>query len=139
MPADWWAIIFNPSFPYRLVHTVFARLHNDARSSSARSAPGICCARPANEAGARAMFSMAMGMISVVVPLQIFAGDQHGLNTLEYQPVKVMAMEGHFKSLIPTVRRWCCSPGPTRPGKNLFAIEIPKASSLILKHSWTRR
>ena len=44
------------------------------------------------------MFSMAMGMITVVAPLQILAGDQHGLNTLEHQPVKVMAMEGHFQS-----------------------------------------
>ena len=48
--------------------------------------------------GARVMFSMAMGMITVVALLQILAGDQHGLNTLEHQPVKVMAMEGHFKS-----------------------------------------
>ena len=44
------------------------------------------------------MFSMAMGMIAVVAPLQILAGDQHGLNTLEHQPAKVMAMEGHFES-----------------------------------------
>ena len=44
------------------------------------------------------MFSMAMGMIALVAPLQILAGDQHGLNTLEHQPAKVMAMEGHFKS-----------------------------------------
>ena len=44
------------------------------------------------------MFSMAMWMAALVAPIQIFAGDLHGLNTLEHQPVKVMAMEGHFKS-----------------------------------------
>ena len=81
------------------------------------------------------MFSMAMGMITVVAPLQILAGDQHGLNTLEHQPAKVMAMEGHFKSH-PTARRWCCSAWPDQAeGKNLYAVEIPKGSSLILKHS----
>ena len=56
-------------------------------------------ARPrSNAEGARVMFSMAMGMITVVAPMQILAGDQHGLNTLEHQPAKVMAMEGHFES-----------------------------------------
>ena len=96
MPVDWLAIIFNPSFPYRLVHTVFAAYLTTALVVGAVGAWHLLRER-ANE-GARVMFSMAMGMITVVAPLQILAGDQHGLNTLEHQPVKVMAMEGHFQS-----------------------------------------
>ena len=97
VPVDWLAIIFNPSFPYRLVHTVFAAYLTTALVVGARRRLASA-ARRATDRGARVMFSMAMGMITVVAPLQILAGDQHGLNTLEHQPVKVMAMEGHFQS-----------------------------------------
>ncbi|MEA2849161.1 MAG: cytochrome bd ubiquinol oxidase subunit, partial [Rhodospirillaceae bacterium] len=96
VPVDWLAIVFNPSFPYRLVHTVFAAYLTTALAVGAVGAWHLL--RERGNEGARVMFSMAMGMITVVAPLQILAGDQHGLNTLEHQPVKVMAMEGHFKS-----------------------------------------
>jgi cytochrome d ubiquinol oxidase subunit I len=98
VPADWLAIIFSPSFPYRLVHTVFAAYLTTALVVGAVGAWHLLRGRAKDAAmeGARVMFSMAMGMITVVAPLQILAGDQHGLNTLEHQPVKVMAMEGHF-------------------------------------------
>ena len=97
VPADWLAIIFNPSFPYRLVHTVFAAYLTTALVVGAVGAWHLLRERT-RPTGARVMFSMAMGMITVVAPLQILAGDQHGLNTLEHQPAKVMAMEGHFQS-----------------------------------------
>jgi cytochrome d ubiquinol oxidase subunit I len=119
VPEDWWAIIFNPSFPYRLVHTVMAAYLTTALVVGGVGAWHLLRER-ANK-GARVMFSMAMGMVAVVAPLQILAGDMHGLNTLEHQPAKVMAMEGHFKS-------------HQEAGTVRNAIEIPKASSLILKH-----
>jgi len=134
VPADWFAIIFNPSFPYRLVHTVFAAYLTTALVVGAVGAWHLLRER-ANE-GARVMFSMAMGLITVVAPLQIFAGDQHGLNTLEHQPVKVMAMEGHFKSYPDGAPLVLFGWPDEAADKTLFAVEIPKASSLILKHSW---
>ena len=133
LPADWLAIIFNPSFPYRLVHTVFAAYLTTALVVGAVGAWHLLRER-ANE-GARTMFSMAMGMITVVAPLQILAGDQHGLNTLEHQPVKVMAMEGHFKSYDNGAPLVLFGWPDEAEGKTLYAVEIPKASSLILKHS----
>jgi cytochrome bd ubiquinol oxidase subunit I len=81
------------------------------------------------------MFSMAMGMITVAAPLQILAGDQHGLNTLEHQPVKVMAMEGHFKSYSDGAPLILLGWPDEAKAETLYAVEIPKASSLILKHS----
>jgi len=133
VPVDWLAIIFNPSFPYRLVHTVLAAYLTTALVVGAVGAWHLLRAR-ANP-GARTMFSMAMGMITVVAPLQILAGDQHGLNTLQHQPVKIMAMEGHFKSY-PDGAPFVLFAWPDQTqGKNLYAVEIPKASSLILKHS----
>jgi cytochrome d ubiquinol oxidase subunit I len=139
VPADWWAIVFNPSFPYRLVHTVFGAYLTTALVVGAVGAWHLLRAKPAEKGGnqgARVMFSMAMGMITVVAPLQILAGDQHGLNTLEHQPVKVMAMEGHFESHPHGAPLVLFGWPDEAAGKNLFAIEIPKASSLILKHSW---
>jgi cytochrome bd ubiquinol oxidase subunit I len=134
LPVDWWAIVFNPSFPYRLVHTVFAAYLTTALVVGGVGAWHLLRDR-ANE-GARTMFSMAMGMITVVAPLQILAGDQHGLNTLEHQPVKVMAMEGHFQSHDHGAPLVLFAWPDEAAGRNLFAVEIPKASSLILKHAW---
>jgi cytochrome d ubiquinol oxidase subunit I len=133
LPADWLAIIFNPSFPYRLAHTVFAAYLTTALVVGAVGAWHLL--REHTNDGARTMFSMAMGMITVVAPLQILAGDQHGLNTLEHQPVKVMAMEGHFKSYDSGAPLVLLAWPDMAEGKNLYAVEIPKASSLILKHS----
>jgi cytochrome d ubiquinol oxidase subunit I len=133
LPADWLAIIFNPSFPYRLVHTVFAAYLTTALVVGAVGAWHLL--RERTNDGARTMFSMAMGMITVVAPLQILAGDQHGLNTLEHQPVKVMAMEGHFKSYDNGAPLVLFAWPDQAQAKNLYAVEIPKGSSLILKHS----
>jgi cytochrome d ubiquinol oxidase subunit I len=83
---------------------------------------------------ARKMFSMAMGMITLVAPIQIFAGDAHGLNTLEHQPAKVMAMEGHYQSHPDGAPLILFGLPDQDAGTVRAAIEIPKLSSLILKH-----
>ncbi|MFN7673959.1 MAG: cytochrome ubiquinol oxidase subunit I, partial [bacterium] len=84
--------------------------------------------------GARTMFSMAMWMSAIVAPLQVVAGDFHGINTLEHQPAKVMAMEGHYDSH-PDGAPLILFGIPNSKEKRVdYAIQIPKASSLILKH-----
>ena len=93
IPDDWWAVIFNPSFPYRLTHMVLAAYLTTAFVVGACGAWHLL--RKTAPRRARTMFSMDMWMAAIVAPIQIFAGDQHGLNTLEHQPAKVMAMEGH--------------------------------------------
>ncbi|GAB2789140.1 cytochrome ubiquinol oxidase subunit I [Halomonas shantousis] len=135
IPADWWQVIFNPSQPYRFVHMSLA-----AMIATAFAVAGIAAWhlwRNRRDAVARKMFSMALWMLTAAVPLQIVAGDVHGLNTLEHQPVKVAAMEGHWEI------------EPERPGmpmvvfawpsmeeeRNLFSLEIPRLSSLYLTHS----
>jgi cytochrome d ubiquinol oxidase subunit I len=129
---SWAAIIFNPSFPYRLVHTVLAAYLTTAFAVGAVGAWHLLKDR--GNVGARKMFSMAMWMAAIVAPIQIFAGDQHGLNTLEHQPAKVMAMEGHYQSH-PDGAPLILLGIPNSAEKRVdYAIEIPKASSLILKH-----
>lgn len=129
---SWWAIIFNPSFPYRLVHTVIA-----AYLTTALAVGGVAAwhlLRRRDDPRTRKMFSMAMWMAAIVAPIQIFAGDMHGLNTLEHQPVKVMAMEGHYDSH-PNGAPLILFGIPNSAEKRVdYKIEIPKLSSLILKH-----
>jgi cytochrome d ubiquinol oxidase subunit I len=129
---SWWAIVFNPSFPYRLVHTVLAAYLTTAFAVGGVGAWHLL-RDPAN-AHARKMFSMAMWMAALVVPIQIVAGDQHGLNTLEHQPVKIMAMEGHFDSH-PDGAPLYLFGLPNQHTKRVdYAVAIPHAGSLILKH-----
>jgi cytochrome d ubiquinol oxidase subunit I len=131
--TDWLKVIFNPSFPYRLVHMVLAAYLTTALVVGAVGAFHLL--RDSHQAGARVMFSMAMWMATIVAPLQILAGDQHGLNTLEHQPVKVMAMEGHFQSHKDGAPLVLFGWPDEKEAKVKYAVEIPKLSSLILKHS----
>ena len=133
VPADWWQVIFNPSFPYRLVHTVLAAYLTTALVVGGVAAWHLLA--KAKTEGTRVMFSMAMGMVAATAPVQILAGDQHGLNTLEHQPAKVMAMEGHFQSH-PDGAPLILFGWPARDqAKVLYEVSVPKLSSLILKHS----
>ncbi len=133
VPAGGWSgIIFNPSFPYRLVHTVIAAYLTTALAVGAVGAWHLL--RDSTQPHARKMFSMAMWMAALVAPLQIFVGDLHGLNTLEHQPAKIMAMEGHYQSHehgAPFILFGIPNDAEQRVD---YAVEIPKASSLILKH-----
>ena len=80
------------------------------------------------------MFSMAMWMAALVAPVQIFVGDLHGLNTLEHQPAKVMAMEGHYQSHPDGAPLILFGIPNDEEQRMEHAIEIPRLSSLILKH-----
>jgi cytochrome d ubiquinol oxidase subunit I len=131
-PDDWLAIIFNPSFPYRLVHTVLGAYLTTALVVGAVGAWHLL--KDKTNAGARVMFNMAMGLVAVAAPIQIFAGDMHGLNTLEHQPAKVMAMEGHFESHPDGAPLILFGIPDQKAGEVRAQIAIPKASSLILKH-----
>ncbi len=132
VPEDWWAIVFNPSLPYRLVHMLLAAYLTTALVVGAVGAYHHLRARA--NAESRKMFSMAMWMLVIVAPLQILAGDMHGLNTLEHQPAKVMAMEGHFESHPDGAPLILFGLPDQAAGVVRYAIEIPKLSSLILKH-----
>ncbi|MFW6028273.1 MAG: cytochrome ubiquinol oxidase subunit I, partial [bacterium] len=136
VPVDWRAIVFNPSFPYRLVHMVLAAYLTTALVVGAVG--GWHLLRDRANQGARTMFSMAMGMLMVVAPLQIVAGDFHGLNTLEYQPAKVAAMEGHFEPHPQGGAPLILFGLPDAESETVrHAIRIPYLSSLILTHDLT--
>jgi len=135
VPLDWWAIIFTPSFPYRLLHMVLAAYLTTALVVGACGAWHLLRAHAPRRSAT--MFTMAMGMVTVVAPLQILAGDFHGLNTLEHQPAKVMAMEGHFESHPEGKAPLILFGLPDQENKRVdYEISIPGLSSLILRHGW---
>lgn len=134
--VDWFAVIFNPSFPYRFVHMALAAYLTTSLVVGAVGAWHIL--RRRDSVAVRTMFSMAMWMAALVAPLQLVAGDQHGLNTLEHQPAKIAAMEGHFQ---PETRAPLVLFGipNTRQKRVDYALELPFAGSLILTHSLNGR
>src|SRR5690606_32944036 len=134
VPTDWLAVIFNPSFPYRLVHMGLAAFLVTALIVGASAAWHLL--RRNDTPAIRTMLSMAMWMLLLVAPLQAVVGDFHGLNTLEYQPAKIAAIEGHWENKpgegVPlTLIGW---PDMERE-ETRFALNVPNLGSLILTHS----
>jgi cytochrome d ubiquinol oxidase subunit I len=131
--ASWWAAIFNPSFPYRFAHMVIAAYVTGAFLVMGVS--GLHLWRRQHIEFARAGLSIGLWMALVLVPLQLWLGDLHGLNTLEYQPIKVAAMEGDWETRSGQPLVLFAWPDTTAE-RNDYALEIPKLGSLILTHDW---
>ncbi|QBX35790.1 cytochrome ubiquinol oxidase subunit I [Paracoccus liaowanqingii] len=137
LPTDFWQVIFNPSFPYRLMHTVTAAYLTTAFIVGGVAALHLLRHRHRRDKvspATRTMFSMAMWMAAIFAPVQIVLGDFHGINTLEHQPAKVMAMEGHFESHEAGAPLYLFGIPNQEEQRLDYAIGIPKLSSLILKH-----
>ena len=133
VPDVWFNVIFNPSFPYRFVHMVLAAYLTTAFVVGAVGAFHLL--KDKTNKNARLMFSMAMWMAAIVTPIQMVAGDQQGLNTLEHQPAKIAAIEGHYDNVTGAPLVLFGIPD-NETGELLYSIEIPRLGSLILTHTW---
>jgi len=131
--TDWWQVVFNPSFPYRLAHMLTATFLTASFVVAGFSAWYML--REHHLEHARQGMAWSLGLITVLAPLQVVIGDLHGLNTLDHQPAKIAAMEGHWEG------------GPQAPlilfgipdmeqERNHYEIGIPGLSSLILTHEF---
>ncbi len=132
-PQDWLEIVFNPSFPYRLAHTVSAFYVTTAFVVLGVGAYTL--RRRQSVAEGRMMLRLALWFLAIFVPVQIILGDLHGLNTLEYQPAKLAAIEGLWdggRGVPASIIGW---PDATTE-QNLGEIAIPRLGSLYLTHSW---
>ncbi len=131
MPKDWLAIIFSPSFPYRFAHTVDAVYITTGFVVVGVAASWLRRERFVQEA--RVMLSMTLWVLSVLVPLQIFLGDAHGLNTLEYQPAKLAAIEAIWNTESRVPLNLFVIPDE-KAETNHDVLAIPDLGSLILTH-----
>jgi cytochrome d ubiquinol oxidase subunit I len=132
-PKDWMEIIFNPSFPYRLAHTVSAFYVTTAFVVLAVGAYVVRSGRQIAEG--RMMLRLALWFLAIFVPLQIAIGDLHGVNTLEHQPAKLAAIEGLWDTMQGVPASLIGWPDETAE-KNHYELAIPKFASLYLTHSW---
>lgn len=130
-PIDWWAIVFNPSMPYRLAHVLLASGLTAAFLIAGISAYRLL--KGDHKPAPRLALKVAVYAAAILMPLQILMGDLHGLNTLKHQPAKIAAMEGvwHTREGAPLV---LFAIPDQQTQSNRFAIEIPKLASLILTH-----
>ncbi len=133
VPTDWLAIIFNPSFPVRLIHMVIAAYLSVAFFVGAVGAWHLL--RDRTNAAARTMFSMAMWMAVIVGPLQIVMGDVHGLNTRQYQPAKIAALEGDWDTSTAAPLILFGWPDMAHE-RTEYKVALPHLGSLILTHDW---
>jgi cytochrome d ubiquinol oxidase subunit I len=131
IPENWVEIIFNPSFPYRLSHTVVGFYVTTGFVVIGVAAYYLRRGRFIDEA--RTMFSMTLWLLTVLVPLQIFLGDAHGLNTLEHQPAKLAAIEAHWETGSRVPLALFAIPD-SEAETNHFEISVPVIGSLILTH-----
>jgi cytochrome bd ubiquinol oxidase subunit I len=134
--ADWWQAIFNPSFPYRFAHMVTAAYI--AGTFVVIGVQGFYLWQRRHPEFARAGFSLAMWLAIVLTPVQIFLGDLHGRNTLEYQPIKVAAMEGDWETRAGQPLVLFAWPDQ-KAQRNDDEVAIPDLGSLILTHRWRGR
>ena len=131
VPESMLAIIFNPSFPYRLAHTVTAFLVTTAFVILAVGAHYLLANRATEES--RVMVRMSLFFLTIMVPLQMVIGDAHGLNTLKYQPTKIAAMEGLWETRTRVPANIFSIPDD-KEERNHFEIDIPDLASLYLTH-----
>ncbi len=129
--TDWWAIVFNPSMPYRLTHMLLA-----SGLTVAFLVAGLSAFRwllKDRSDGVRVALRTGVTLAAVLIPVQIYVGDLHGLNTLEYQPQKVAAMEGNWQtgSHVPLL---LFALPDEEARENRFEVGIPSGASLILTH-----
>lgn len=130
--TDWWAVVFNPSFPYRLIHMLLASGLTVAFLIAGFSALRYL-AGDRSESMWKALRT-AIAVAAVLIPLQILAGDQHGLNTLEYQPAKIAAMEANWETRANVPLVLFALPDE-EARENRYEVAIPDGASLILRHS----
>jgi cytochrome d ubiquinol oxidase subunit I len=131
--TSWLEVVFNPSFPYRLVHMLLASGLTVAFLVAGVSAWQLLKGKVQPYTQRCLRYGLTLG--AVLIPLQILAGDFHGLNTLKHQPAKVAAMEGLWETErgVPLLLlAW-----PDEAARmNHFEIGLPKMASLILTHQW---
>jgi cytochrome d ubiquinol oxidase subunit I len=134
VPVDWFKIIFNPSFPFRLAHMTIAAFIVGALVVAATGAQHLLKGR--RDPAVRTMFSMALWLLLVLAPIQALVGDQHGLNTRKYQPAKIAAIEGLWETERGGTALNLIGFPDMDAEVTRYAVRIPHLGSLILTHSW---
>ncbi|GIL40743.1 cytochrome ubiquinol oxidase subunit I [Roseiterribacter gracilis] len=131
VPVDWWRIVFNPSFPYRLAHMVLAAYLTTGMAVAGCAAWLLLKRRAIEES--RTMLLMAVGLAAVLAPLQMVAGDASGLAVGRFQPAKLAALEARWETAKRVPLTLFGLPN-AETERTDYAIEVPVLGSIILTH-----
>jgi len=134
VPLDWIKVIFNPSFPYRLAHMTIAAFIVAGFLVAACGAWHLLAGR--RDEAVKRSFSMALWILLALAPIQILVGDAHGLNTRKYQPAKIAAIEGLWRTEKGGTALNLVGLPDMEAEATRYAIQVPHLGSLILTHSW---
>ncbi len=134
VPVDWFKVIFNPSFPYRLAHMTIAAFLVAGFIVAACGAWHLLRGR--RDAPVKRSFSMALWILLLFTPIQIAVGDAHGLNTRDYQPAKLAAIEGLWETEKGGTSMTLVGLPDMQAEETRYAVRVPHLGSLILTHSW---
>jgi cytochrome d ubiquinol oxidase subunit I len=134
VPVDWFKVIFNPSFPYRLAHMTIAAFIVAGFIVAACGAWHLLHGR--RDKGVKLCFSMGLWILLVLAPVQILVGDAHGLNTREYQPAKIAAIEGLWETEKGGTSLNLFGLPDMEAERTRYAVQVPHLGSVILTHSW---
>jgi cytochrome d ubiquinol oxidase subunit I len=129
--GSWLGVIFNPSFPYRLTHMLLASGITASFLVAGLSAWRLL--KAPNDPSAAKTLRFGVHIAAVLVPLQIFVGDLHGLNTLEHQPAKIAALEALWKTERGAALTLIGIPNE-KEKRTDYAVMLPKGAALILAH-----
>ena len=129
--SNWMEIIFNPSMPYRLSHMLVASFLTTAFLIAGISAYRWLKGDRKDEV--KATLRTGVFLASIMIPLQIFLGDLHGLNTLEHQPAKIAAIEAVWEAEKGAALTLFGMPNEETRTTD-YAIKVPKLGALILTH-----
>ncbi|KVP32194.1 cytochrome ubiquinol oxidase subunit I [Burkholderia ubonensis] len=135
VPVDWMKVVFNPSFPYRLAHMTIAAFIVAGFIVAACGAWHLLRGR--RDEPVKRSFSMALWMLLLLAPVQIVVGDAHGLNTREYQPAKIAAIEGLWETEKGGTALNLFGLPDMKAEVTRYAVQVPHLGSLILTHSWS--
>ncbi|PAJ80061.1 cytochrome ubiquinol oxidase subunit I [Burkholderia ubonensis] len=135
VPVDWMKVVFNPSFPYRLAHMTIAAFIVAGFIVAACGAWHLLRGR--RDEPVKRSFSMALWMLLLLAPVQIVVGDAHGLNTREYQPAKIAAIEGLWETEKGGTALNLVGLPDMQAEVTRYAVQVPHLGSLILTHSWS--
>ena len=134
VPVDWIKVIFNPSFPYRLAHMTIAAFIVAGFLVAACGAWHLLAGR--RDEPVKRSFSMALWILLVLAPIQILVGDAHGLNTRQYQPAKIAAIEGLWETEKGGTALNLVGLPDMKAEATRYAVQVPHLGSVILTHSW---
>jgi cytochrome d ubiquinol oxidase subunit I len=134
IPVDWMKVIFNPSFPYRLAHMTLASYIAAALMVAACGAYHLL--RGNRHDAVKRSFSMALWILLILIPIQILVGDAHGINTRQYQPAKIAAIEGLWETEQGGTSLNLVGWPDMKAEETKYAVKVPHLGSVILTHSW---